>query len=524
MPLRHLIVVLGDQLDSASAAFDGFDASRDAVWMAEVPAESTHVWSHRARIAVFLAAMRHFRDELRAGGWTVHYRELGATPSPDEATTLVDALATDLARLDPQRAIVVEPGEWRVARELDAAAARAGVRLDTWPDRHFIASPADFAQWAKGRRELRLEYFYRWLRKRTGLLMDGDAPAGGEWNYDKDNRGTFGTKGPGLLPAPRSFPPDAITRDVLSLVAVRFASHPGRLDRFDWPVTAADARAALDDFVANRLPLFGRYQDALWAGEPWLYHSRLSVAMNLKLVSPREVCDAAEAAWRDGRAPIEAVEGFVRQVLGWREYVHGLYWWLMPEYAERNALEAHEPLPAFYWTGETDAACLRDAISQTLEYGYAHHIQRLMITGLYALLLGVEPKRVHEWYLAVYVDAVEWVELPNTIGMSQYADGGVMASKPYIASGKYVDRMSNLCDGCRFQPGEATGERACPFTTLYWDFLDRHEQRFADHPRLALQVKNLRRLTDGDRAAIRTQAAAIRTNGGAPPHRPPPAR
>jgi deoxyribodipyrimidine photolyase-related protein len=514
--LRHLVVVLGDQLDAESAAFGGFDAARDAVWMAEVPAESTHVRSHKARITLFLSAMRHFRDELRARGWTVHYHELHAAPGADEPPSLGAALAADVAKLRPTRAIVVEPGEWRVARELEAAASSAGVPLDVWPDRHFLSSPADFAQWSKGRRELRLEYFYRWMRRRTGLLMDGDAPAGGEWNYDAENRGTFGAKGPGTLPAPRAFPPDAITRDVIALVERRFASHPGRLASFDWPVTATQANAALEDFVSHRLPLFGRYQDALWAGEPWLYHSRLSAAMNLKLLAPRAVCEAAEAAWRQGAAPIEAVEGFVRQVLGWREYVRGLYWLKMPGYADGNALDAREPLPEFYWTGDTDAACLRDAVTQTLEHGYSHHIQRLMVTGLYALLLGVEPRRVHEWYLAVYVDAVEWVELPNTLGMSQYADGGVMASKPYAASGKYIDRMSNHCAGCRYLPGKATGERACPFTTLYWDFLDRHEQRFAAHPRLALQVRNLQRLDEPQRAAIRERAGAIRAAGGQP--------
>jgi deoxyribodipyrimidine photolyase-related protein len=511
--LRRLVVVLGDQLDADSAAFDDFDPAGDAVWMAEVPAESTHVWSHKARIALFLSAMRHFRERLRSRGWTVHYRELG---DANEAPSLGIALGGDLRRLRPERAIVVEPGEWRVARELEAAAQSAGTRLDVWPDRHFLSAPAEFAAWAKGRRELRLEYWYRLLRKRTGLLMDGDAPAGGQWNYDAENRAGFGAKGPGMLPAPRAFPPDAITRDVLALVERRFADHPGRLERFDWPVTPADARAALDDFVAHRLPLFGRYQDALWNGEPWLYHSRLSAAMNLKLLHPRVVCGAAEAAWREGHAPIAAVEGFVRQILGWREYVRGLYWLRMPAYLDENALAAHEPLPAFYWTAETDAECLRDALAQTLEHGYSHHIQRLMITGLYALLLGVEPRRVHEWYLAVYVDAVEWVELPNTLGMSQYADGGVMASKPYAASGKYVDRMSNHCSRCRYRPDEAVGERACPFTTLYWDFLDRHERRFASHPRLALQVKNLQRLPAERRAAIRERAAAIRAGGGAP--------
>ena len=266
----------------------------------------------------------------------------------------------------------------------------------------------------------------------------------------------------------------------------------------------------------ERLPSFGRWQDAMWPDEPWLWHSQLSAALNLKLLSPREVVDAAVDAWRQGHAPLAAVEGFVRQILGWREYVRGIYWTRMPGYVELNALNAHEPLPDFYWTGETSMACMADAIGQTLEHGYAHHIQRLMVTGLYALLLGVHPKRVHEWYLAVYVDAVEWVELPNTLGMSQAADAdgnaGAMASKPYIASGKYIERMSNgsLCARCRFKPAERTGDRACPFTTLYWDFLLRHEKRLAANPRTVMQTRNLARVPDDERARIRERARAIR--------------
>jgi deoxyribodipyrimidine photolyase-related protein len=273
----------------------------------------------------------------------------------------------------------------------------------------------------------------------------------------------------------------------------------------------------LDDFVAHRLEDFGRYQDALWMGEPWLYHSRLSAAMNLKLLDPRLVVDAAEAAYRAGRVPLASAEGFIRQILGWREYVRGIYWHFMPEYLEKNELGAKEPLPDFYWTGDTEMACLRDSIGQTLELGYAHHIQRLMVTGLYALLLGVEPRRVHEWYLAVYVDAVEWVELPNTLGMSQYGDGGVMASKPYAATGKYIQRMSNYCASCRFDPAKSSGEDACPYTTLYWDFLARHERRLAANQRMALQVKNLARLGAAELAAIRARAEQIRKGGGAPP-------
>jgi deoxyribodipyrimidine photolyase-related protein len=286
--------------------------------------------------------------------------------------------------------------------------------------------------------------------------------------------------------------------------------NPGRLDAFDWPVTRTQALAALDDFVTHRLPLFGRWQDAMWRGEPWLYHSRIAAALNLKLLNPREVCDAAERAWRDGRAPLDAVEGFVRQILGWREYVRGIYWREMPSYVDRNALDADRPLPAFFWTGETDLACLRETIGQTLGLGYAHHIQRLMVTGLFALLWGVRPREVHEWYLSMYVDAVEWVELPNTLGMSQYADGGLLASKPYVATGKYIARMGNYCAGCRYRPDRAHGDDACPYTTLYWDFLARHRERFARHPRLALQVRNLDRLPDGEREAIAARAAALR--------------
>jgi deoxyribodipyrimidine photolyase-related protein len=310
--------------------------------------------------------------------------------------------------------------------------------------------------------------------------------------------------------APRAFPPDETTRAVLDLVEREFSGHPGSLQHFDWPVTAEAASEALGDFIAHRLPLFGRYQDAMWTGEPYLWHARLSAAMNVKLLHPRQVIDAAVSAWTSGHAPIEAVEGFVRQVLGWREFVRGVYWLRMPEFKDANALGADKALPRFFWTGDTEMACLRQAIGQTLAHGYAHHIQRLMVTGLFALLYGVRPEEVHRWYLAVYVDAVEWVEMPNTLGMSQYADGGFMVSKPYVASGRYIERMSNYCAGCRFEPDQAVGPRACPFTTLYWDFLDRHRGRFEKHPRTALQWKNLARLNEDRIAEIRAEASSLR--------------
>ena len=348
------------------------------------------------------------------------------------------------------------------------------------------------------------------MRQRTGILMRGKEPVGGEWNYDEDNRESFGKDGPQRVPRRFGFAPDALTRAVLAEVQAHYPEHPGSLDAFDWPVTRDEALEALDDFITRRLPQFGPQQDAMWTNQPWLWHSHIASALNLKLLHPREVCEAAEAALVAGEAPLASVEGFIRQILGWREFVRGLYWQRMPGYLDDNALDAQQQLPAFYWTGKTDYACLANTIAQTLATGYAHHIQRLMVTGLFALLLGVRPKEVHAWYLAVYVDAVEWVELPNTIGMSQFADGGYMGSKPYIASGKYLQRMSNYCTGCRYNPELATGPKACPFTTLYWDFLDRHAERFAAHPRLKPQVNNLLRKSEEDRAAIRADAALLK--------------
>ena len=509
--LRHLVLVLGDQLDADAAAFDGFDAAHDAVWMAEVAEESTHVWSSQPRTVMFLAAMRHFAQALRTADRPLHYTALD---EPGNAGSLAAQLAADIGRLRPQALVMTAPGDWRVLAALRATAVAAGLTLDVREDRHFYGTVREFAAHAKGRKQLRLEFFYREMRRRHGVLLNADGgPEGGEWNYDADNRKPFGAQGPGAVPPRAVFEPDAITREVITLVQERFKGHPGRCDRFAWPVTREQALQSMQRFIAERLAGFGDVQDAMWPGEPWLWHSHLAAALNLKLLHPREVVAAAEAAYRRegaGRAPLAAVEGFIRQILGWREYVRGIYWTQMPEYLERNELGAHEPLPAWFWTGDTTMACLKDTLTQTLTHGYAHHIQRLMVTGLYTLLLGVEPKAVHAWYLAVYVDAVEWVELPNVLGMSQYADGGVMASKPYIATGQYIARMSPHCKGCRFDPTQRTGERACPFTTLYWDFLMRHERRLAGNPRMALQVKNLARLDAAERGAVVARADAIR--------------
>ena len=511
--VRNLVIVLGDQLDNASSAFDDFDPTQDVIWMAEVMGESTHVWSAKQRSALFLSAMRHFAQSLRAHQtqsqpWTVDYTQLDDAANTG---TLASELARALERHKPAKLILTAPGDWRVLQALRSVASQAQLTLELRDDRHFFSNVRDFTAHAKGRKQLRLEYFYRELRHKTGILMDGKQPVGGQWNFDADNRESFGKSGPPSVPPPTRFTPDAITQSVIDLVNTKLASHPGTLNTFGWPVTRQEALQVLDDFIEQRLPLFGKYEDAMWAGEAWLYHSHLSSSLNLKLLHPREVLAAAEAALQRGHAPLAAVEGFVRQILGWREYVRGIYWTQMPAYLELNAQSASEALPAFYWTGKTDMKCLTDAIGQTLEHGYAHHIQRLMVTGLYALLYGVHPKAVHEWYLAVYVDAVEWVELPNTLGMSQFGDGGIMASKPYIASGKYIQRMSNHCAGCAYDPAQRTGDKACPFTTLYWDYMIQHEAMLAKNPRMGMQLKNLGRLSSEQRDAISKQAAQHRT-------------
>jgi deoxyribodipyrimidine photolyase-related protein len=472
--------------------------------MAEVEQESTHVVSSKQRITLFLSAMRHYAQSLQAKQWPVYYTTLN---SLGNVGSLAGELEKTILLKKPQNLIMVRPGEWRVLKSLQAVAAKHHINLEIKEDRHFLCTPEAFQKHLAGRKQIRLEFFYREMRQKTGILMNGKIPIGDKWNFDTENRGSFGKQGPKNLPQPSRFEPDSITQEVMQLVNDKFAHHPGSISTFTWPVTREHALIALQEFVAHRLPFFGQYQDAMWEGEVWLFHSHLSCALNTKLLHPQEVIDKAQEAYLQGHAPIEAIEGFIRQILGWREYVRGIYWTYMPEYVDRNAMQATAKLPEFFWTGQTDMACLKDAIGLTLQHGYAHHIQRLMVTGLYALLLGVNPKQVHAWYLGVYVDAVEWVEVPNTIGMSQYADGGLMASKPYIASGKYIDRMSNHCKGCKFNPAESIGDSACPITTLYWDYLNKHADALAKNPRMVMQLKNLHRLTEEKREAIALQVA-----------------
>ncbi len=506
MTVRNLVLVLGDQLDLKSAVFNDFDFSRDLIFMAEVFHESNQVWSHKSRIVLFLSAMRHFRDQLRKNKFPVHYVSLEDSSA---ASTFGEVISNVVHSTKPQKLISVEPGEWRIQRELEVVSKSLGIPIEIRPDTHFLCSKEEFKKFSTGRKILRMEFFYRMMRQKLNVLMDHGYPAGGVWNFDKENRKSFGKKGPGEIPLPVSFEPDSITKEVMALVQKKFPDHPGAMERFDWPVTRQQAKEALSDFMAKRLPGFGLHEDAIWTNKPFLYHSRLSSSMNLKLLHPKDIVDAVEKSFRNKQVGLASAEGFIRQIIGWREYVRGVYWLFMPEYVERNELGATNKLPDFYWTGKTDMNCLKQVINQTLEFGYAHHIQRLMVTGLFSLLYGVDPKKVHEWYLAVYVDAVEWVELPNTLGMSQYADGGVMASKPYVATGKYIKRMSNYCQNCIYNPDLSIGDKACPFTTLYWDFLIRHQDKLRNNNRMALQLKNLKRLNAESQKKIQSQARNI---------------
>jgi deoxyribodipyrimidine photolyase-related protein len=409
--------------------------------------------------------------------------------------------------LSPSRVIATAPGEWRVAQDMLGWEALTGIPTEIRQDSRFLATAKQFADWAKGKSTLRMEYFYRDMRRRHNILMDGDAPAGGKWNFDSENRRKLP---PGVTPPPaKRFPPDRITQGVMALVAARFAKHAGTLEGFDYPVTAKDAKAGFDDFLQHRLGGFGDWQDAMAADAPYLFHSLVSAPLNLGLLDPLDLCRAAEAAYRADTAPLNAVEGFIRQILGWREFIRGIYWLHMPDYGQRNALGANRKLPKFYWTGTTNMRCMAQAINQTMRYAYAHHIQRLMITGNFALLAGLHPDAVDEWYLAVYADAYEWVEMPNTRGMALHADGGIVGSKPYAASGAYINRMSNYCSGCHYNVADSLGERACPFNALYWDFIARHAARFESNARMAMPVRSLKKMPAAKAAALRARAAQI---------------
>jgi len=495
--------ILGDQLSPAISSLSDLDRSRDVVVFAELWDEATYVKHHKKKIAFLFSAMRHFADELRADGVTVDYQTLGGKEGPASFSA---AVAAAVERHRPARLVVTEPGEWRVREMMRDWPELLGCAVEIRDDDRFLCGHEEFADWAgQYKSGLRMEYFYRTMRRKTGYLMRDDGPEGGQWNFDHENREPLPKEI--VAPARPPFPPDTTTRDVLDLVARRFGDHFGDLEPFDYPVTRGDAEAYRDWFIEHALPHFGQYQDAMRQGEPLLFHAHLSALINCGLLDPRDCCRRAEDAYHAGEAPLNAVEGFIRQIIGWREYVRGIYWLKMPAYGDLNHLDATRPLPEFFWTGRTRMNCMAQAIGETRQNAYAHHIQRLMVIGNFCLLAGLDPKQVQEWYLLVYHDAYEWVEMPNVVGMILHADGGLMASKPYAASGAYIDRMSDYCEKCSYAVKQKAGPDACPFNVLYWDFVARNKGKLSSNQRMKMPYATLARMDPDRLADIRADAA-----------------
>jgi deoxyribodipyrimidine photolyase-related protein len=500
-----LRLVLGDQLTPTLANLRDADKERDLILLAEVRSEATYVRHHKKKIAFVFAAMRAFAEELRAAGFRVRYTLI---TDPANAGSLLGEVQRALADKPAlTEVILTRSGEWRLDQEQAGWSEALGRPVFTREDDRFICPLTDFNRWAEGKKQLRMEFFYREMRRRTGLLMEGDQPAGGRWNFDAENRKRLPKS---IAPPDRAFPaPARLALQAMADVAALFGDHFGDLEPFLFPVRRQDAEALAALFIADILPGFGDWQDAMAKGAPFLWHALLSPCLNVGLLDPLTLCRQAEEAWKAGKAPLNAVEGFIRQIIGWREYVRGIYWRFMPDYGRMNALNARRPLPDFYWTGQTKMACLRETITDTRRHAYAHHIQRLMVTGNFALLAGIDPDAVDDWYMVVYADAYDWVERPNTRGMALFADGGIIASKPYAASGAYIDKMSNYCGECAYDVSEKNGSNACPFNYLYWDFMMRNEGALKGNPRLANPYATLAKLSDERKAAIARDAAAF---------------
>lgn len=485
-----LCLLLGDQLNLSMSSLQKIDKKNDYVLMAEVNSEATYVKHHKQKIAFLFSAMRHFCQRLKDEQYKVTYIDYLNGNNKGCLFKQVQDFINNNTSID--KLVVAKPGEYRLFEDIRNWSDKLNVYVEIAEDNRFMATEEDFANWAKGKKQLRMEFFYREMRKTFGYLIEDKSPVGGKWNFDSDNRKKLPKdKTP---PPPTKFEQDDITQIVIELVKNEFDDHFGDLDEFHYAVTREQALTVLDEFIVNRLENFGDYQDAMAQDEPWMYHSHISFYLNAGLLSAKEVLDAAQNAYDNELAPLNAIEGFIRQILGWREYVRGFYWYFMPKLKSDNYLNANRTLPSFYWTGDTDMNCLSQSISQTKKYSYAHHIQRLMVLGNFALLAGLDPNEVNEWYLIVYSDAYEWVELPNVSGMILFSDGGNLASKPYAASGSYINKMSNYCAHCRYSVKEKTGKQACPFNYLYWDFIQRHKSRFVNNPRMAMIYKTMERM------------------------------
>jgi deoxyribodipyrimidine photolyase-related protein len=451
---------------------------------------------HKQKLVLIWSAMRHFARELEERGISVAYHA--------ERRSGLMTFKEFISELEPERVLLLDTAEFGRAQHIAQRVRELGCVAEILPNDMFICNKADFSDWAIRRKQLRLEDFYRWERRRTGLLMDGSKPSGDRWNFDRENRKSP-PKGHAYPPLP-SYPPDEITQAVIQEVDARFPDHFGTTTGFRWPVDQKSAKDFFEDFIQNRLDLFGPYEDAMVTGQAALYHSQLSALINIGLLNPLELCRRAEQAYRDGRARLNSVEAFIRQILGWREFIYHVYHHHMPGYLDRNHLLADQQIPDFYWSGHTDMRCISESIRTLTDEGMNHHIQRLMVTGNLALLAGLDPAAVNEWFWSTHIDAYEWVVSPNVLGMALFADGGVLASKPYAASANYINKMSDYCHECNFDPKRIFEENACPFNALYWNFLDRNEALLHGNPRMNLMYSLLDRKSNDERSRIKSKA------------------
>ena len=451
---------------------------------------------HRQKLVLVWSAMRHFMAELEQAGWPVTY-EIAAdfeTPLREWANT---HQVTEL--------LVMAPSDRPFAQAIQQL--DLPFQLTIVPNNHFLWTATEFKTWAKGRKTLLMETFYRQGRRRFQVLMDGKKPSGGQWNFDKANRQP--PKGKLNPPQPLWFEPDEITQTVIEHVKTSDFSTYGDLEPFRWAVTRQQAQQVLDDFIERKLETFGPYQDAMVTGQDTMWHALLSPYLNLGLLQPMEVIQAVEQAHYEHALPLNSVEGLIRQILGWREYMHGLYTYVCDdatEYAERNWFNHTQALPTFFWTGETEMNCLHQTLNQVQRTGYAHHIQRLMILSNFALISGLSPQAVESWFHAAFIDAYDWVMQTNVLGMGLFADGGLLASKPYAASANYINRMSDYCKSCQYNAKARIGDEACPFNFFYWDFLDRHRDKLKSQGRMSFILKNLDKMSPEELTQIHQQA------------------
>ncbi len=499
---KTLRLILGDQLNGNHSWFKTVDEAVVYVLM-EIRSETDYATHHIQKVVGFFAAMRAFAETLQSNGHQVIYLKL----SDQENLQAFDKNLEALIKMHKITHFEYQfPDEYRLDELLKNYCSTLTIPHAVVDSEHFFTTRNELATFFEGKKMLLMESFYRAMRKKHDVMMDGAQPLNGQWNFDHDNRKKLPKNHKPIAP----FVFDNDVTAIYNEIASTDIKTIGTIDaqHFVWPINRTQSLALLDFFIAECLSLFGSYQDAMTPNEWSLYHSRISFAMNIKMISPQEVIDKAVAAWKQLPNEIEfnQLEGFVRQIIGWREYMRGIYWMKMPEYESLNFFNHQEKLPDWFWTGKTKMNCLKDSIQQSLQFAYAHHIQRLMVTGNFALLAGIHPDEVDAWYMGIYIDAIQWVEITNTRGMSQFADGGIVGTKPYVSSAAYIDKMSHYCGSCFYNKALKTGDMACPFNSLYWNFYDRHEDKLAKNPRIGMMYNVWKRMKPDDKAALLEQA------------------